>query len=427
MTLTPRLVVVCLVAFVLAGQKGQASPVDNKRFQELSRQAFLAASGSEISPDIDHEDANLSIPEIIAKYGYPIEIHNITTEDGYVLEAHRIPYGKTCGPAEGKKVAWLQHGLLGDSSNYIINGPGKGLGYVMADACYDVWIGNFRGNTYSKRHLQWDPKENAKEFWSYSWHEIGIYDVAANIDYALAVTGQESLYYVGHSMGTTTIWVLLSQKPEYNQKIRLMSALAPVAHTVHMISPLRLIAPFEGQLEWVINFLGLYEFLPSNALMDLLGKTVCHEASPIQLVCSNVLFLIAGYNFDQIDPLLLSVVLGHSPAGSSSGCVLHYGQGVNSGGFKLYNYGKEENLIRYGQETPPDYDWSKITAPVALYWGQNDWLAAPADAYRIAERLPNLVRFHRVNHDHFNHMDFIWAKDVETLVNNLVMEYIEKY
>lgn len=67
-------------------------------------------------------------PQIIEKYGYPIELHNITTADGYVLQAHRIPYGKECGPAEGKRVVWLQHGLLGDSSNWVINGPDKGLG-----------------------------------------------------------------------------------------------------------------------------------------------------------------------------------------------------------------------------------------------------------------------------------------------------------
>jgi len=297
----------------------------------------------------------------------------------------------------------------------------------LADLCYDVWMGNFRGNTYSKRHIEYDPVLHKREFWSHSWHELGYYDVAANIDYALAVTGQESLYYVGHSMGTTSIWVLLSERPEYNAKIRLFSALAPVAFTEHMTSPLRLIAPFSDSLEWILEFLGLYEFLPSSGLMDLLGKTLCRETSPVQFVCSNVLFLIAGYNFDQIDPLLLSIVMGHSPAGSASGNVLHYGQGINSQNFRKYDYGKAENLIRYGQEIPPEYDWSKITAKVALYWGANDWLAAPADAYRIAERIPNLVRFYRVNHNNFNHMDFIWAKDAETLINNPVIEYMSMY
>lgn len=62
---------------------------------------------------------------------------NITTDDGYILTAHRIPYGLTCGagvPVEGeeaKRVVWLQHGLMGDSSNWVITGPGnRGLGKI---------------------------------------------------------------------------------------------------------------------------------------------------------------------------------------------------------------------------------------------------------------------------------------------------------
>lgn len=57
-----------------------------------------------------------------------VEVHNITTADGYILTAHRIPYGKKCGPGGDKRVIWLQHGLLGDSSNYIVAGTEKGIG-----------------------------------------------------------------------------------------------------------------------------------------------------------------------------------------------------------------------------------------------------------------------------------------------------------
>jgi len=58
--------------------------------------------------------------------------------------------------------------------------------------------------------------------------------------------------------------------------------------------------------------------------------------------------------------------------------LVHYAQGVNTGIFRMYNHGKERNLELYGQEEPPMYDFSKITAPVALYWGENDWLGPPA-------------------------------------------------
>lgn len=72
------------------------------------------------------------------------------------------------------------------------------LGYILADQGYDVWIGNVRGNKYSRSHSYLDP-DNQIEFWDFSWHHIGIYDLPAMIDYVLEQTGQENLFYVGHS------------------------------------------------------------------------------------------------------------------------------------------------------------------------------------------------------------------------------------
>ena len=35
------------------------------------------------------------------------------------------------------------------------------------------------------------------------------------------------------------------------------------------------------------------------------------------------------------------------------------------------------NMEKYGQEEPPEYKIEKVTAPVAAYWSENDWVSSP--------------------------------------------------
>lgn len=57
------------------------------------------------------------------------------------------------------------------------------------------------------------------------------------IDYILGTTNERQLTYVGHSQGTTSFFVMASERPEYNQKIKSMHALAPVAFMKHCSNP----------------------------------------------------------------------------------------------------------------------------------------------------------------------------------------------
>lgn len=69
---------------------------------------------------------------MIEKYGYPVEVYHVQTPDGYILELHRIPYGKKSGPAENKPVAFVQHGILASSADWVIAGPDRGIGELSA-------------------------------------------------------------------------------------------------------------------------------------------------------------------------------------------------------------------------------------------------------------------------------------------------------
>lgn len=121
------------------------------------------------------------------------------------------------------------------------------------DNGYDVWLGNARGNVYSPNHTKYDPygsSSDRKHYWAFSWHQIGYYDLPAMIDYALNQSGETKLQFIGHSQGTTAFFVMSALRPNYNSKIKLMHALAPVAFMSHVVSPpIRLIAPFVSVLE----------------------------------------------------------------------------------------------------------------------------------------------------------------------------------
>lgn len=121
-------------------------------------------------------------------------------------------------------------------------------GYRLANENCDVWLSNTRGTVYGQNHTTLNPFGSSKErkaFWSFSFHEMGILDLPVIIDYILAETKVSKLHFIGHSQGTSAFFVMASKRPEYNQKIEMMHALAPIAFVKHLVSPpLRALAPF---------------------------------------------------------------------------------------------------------------------------------------------------------------------------------------
>lgn len=46
-----------------------------------------------------------------------------------------------------------------------------------------------------------------------------------------------------------------------------------------------------------------------------------------------------------------------------------------AGGFGQFDFGEKNNMEKYGQATPPQYNLSLVTSPVALYYSDNDRLS----------------------------------------------------
>lgn len=121
---------------------------------------------------------------------------------------------------------------------------------------------------------------------------------------------------------------------------------------------------------------------------------------------------------------MLPVYVSHAPAGASSRQMFHYRQLFESAKFRQYDHGKIENVLKYGQTTPPSYNISKITAPVALHYSDNDLLSDTVDVELLHKKLPNPVGMFRVPLAKFSHLDFIWAIDAPTLLYDSIRKLL---
>ncbi|XP_073819696.1 lipase 3-like [Musca autumnalis] len=371
----------------------------------------------------------------IASHGYPAETHEVVTEDGYILTVFRIPYShKLQNQNAQRPIVLIQHGLFSCSDAWMCIGPETDLGFLMADAGYEVWFGNARGTTYGRKHVS--RSTNHPYFWRFSWHEIGNYDIAAIIDYALATNGQgqKSLHYVGHSQGTTVFFALMSSRPEYNAKIKTAHMLAPVAFMSNMSDKLvRALSPYLGHHNTYAAFFKDQEFIPHNELFSKLLYNACAPHSKFRALCNMMAYLGEGV-MDNVDFGLINnwnmsaipTLMSSHPGGCSTNQICHYMQEQQSGCFCLYDHGKTKNMQVYGQPTPPDYPVEKITCEVHLWYGDNDTMAAVEDVERLAEKLPNRV-MHHMEDPTWAHADFAWHKEVRQFINDPIVEIINNY
>ncbi|VDN60868.1 unnamed protein product [Dracunculus medinensis] len=352
----------------------------------------------------------MTTPEIIAYYGYPVEIYSVTTEDGYILELHRIPYGKNGTTNDfhaNKSVIFLQHGFIGSSAVWVTNLPDQSAGFLFADAGYDIWMGNARGNTYSANHTLYTKKD--REFWEFTWNEISEIDLSTMIDFVLNKTNLKSLYYVGYSEGTLTMFVKLVTDQSFAKKIKKFFALGPIGTLTNIKGLIKIAAEnFMRPLRILVSIGG--EFMPNTSLFSRMSKAFCSIHS-ITAHCQDVMFQITGPDTSQMNQTRIPVYMTHLPAGTSIANLHHWAQMVNSHKVQMYDLGsRRKNQRRYGSDFPPVHNLSFVNVPVYLYWSDTDWLADKQDIQEgLLDVIPEEYLMENNEIQNFNHFDFIWG------------------
>ncbi|XP_056671060.1 gastric triacylglycerol lipase-like [Monodelphis domestica] len=365
----------------------------------------------------------LSVSQIIRYWKYPLEEHEVQTVDSYILTLHRIPYGRAGNKVSGQRpVIFLQHGLLSSAVSWISNLPNNSLAFILADAGFDVWMGNNRGNTYSRKHATLST--NSREYWAFSFDEMARYDLPASIDYIVEKTGQK-IYYVGHSQGTLIGFLAFSTVPQLAQKVKAFYALAPVFNAQYLRSlTFKLLFMVPAPLLKLL--VGDKVFLPETATNKLLATEVC-DNEITGTICGKIIFSLVGFDPKNLNMSRIDVYVSHGLQGTSVQNILHYAQTFHNipNVTQAFDWGsRKQNLAHYNQSIPPRYNLSSMRVPTALWSGQHDLLADPEDVANLVPQIPSLI-YHKILPT-YNHLDFVFGLGAPQDIYNEMIEMIKE-
>ena len=361
-------------------------------------------------------------------FSYPLETHKVTTEDGYILTLFRLQSKGSM--LSGKPVVFLQHGLFNDANSWLMNGEKNGLGFILANAGFDVWMGNNRGTKYSRIHKTYTTSD--PEFWDFSFDEFAEYDLPANLAYISLSTGTKKIRYIGHSQGTSQMFAALSD-PKIRPKV------APYIAVYYALAP---IVFLDKTLISSIQYLAYWRRLLADALISsggralLIGTCIWDQASINYWNGYCRLYPTECYSkvaYEDLNPAVdnwprtgYHNQLGES--GTSFNCLLHYAQMIrvqekNPYSFPKFDYGSAAaNMKKYGQATPPQYDLSLIREKVRLWVGSKDMLATLPEAKRILSVISQNTDASMVLLDQWGHETFHFAADNTAQYSRLVNE-----
>lgn len=429
---------------------------------------YQASTNDNYQQAYTESDRDRNVSEIIKSRGFEVKEYDVVTRDGYILTVQRIINPLVVSGERNKlRPVIMQHGLMSSSIDWVINSRDirptpypenrrrreqlfvnkinnktdqdpylesqehpNSLGFYLANQGFDVFLSNSRGNIYGQRHISlttWDIK-----FWDFSFDEQIAFDIPDTIAFVQNLTGHHKVGYVGHSQGTSLMFGLLSEKPEYANIVEPFVALAPVAYVDNTIS----IGKFLGIYISSVRNLPMFQhinvwFASSNTIIRFLTTLLCGNQVMPEDVCNTIFFLTFGYNQEEIDNSQLPAYLSHFPAGTSAKNIAHYGQEVLSHRFAKYDYGTHINRMRYGQDQSPDYNLSYIESKsIALFFADNDWLSVPKDLARLRANL-RVQPFALVNMTEvlpkWSHIDFLYGKHAGKLINTKVFEIFDYF
>ncbi|CAG9861082.1 unnamed protein product [Phyllotreta striolata] len=364
--------------------------------------------------------ADAKAPEIIKKSGYPFMEFKVKTKDGYILKLFRIPRVSSTKPA-----VFLMHGM--QSSCGIFLGLGKqSMAFLLYEAGYDVWLGNYRGSEYSEEHEAMNATQ--REYWDYSVDDIALKDIPAMLQLVSYYSRDRGkIIYIGHSLGTTLGMMFASEYPDFAaNSLSLLVMMSPTYKLPNIRTPYRFLFPLLYPAVDISNALNLVQSV-SRANLRNFTRPLCLSSPPLMIACLTAMNIFLG-PFSQIAPETIPVYFNQIPGGTSLRTLTFLTESSRNR-FRKYDYGIGKNRYLYGTDEPPEYDLKNIKVPVYIMFASNDWSISRQDCINFYKSLPERARYgmYEIRNLNFNHYDFLFGRNSKTLVVDKLIEVMDKF
>ncbi|RKF57378.1 putative lipase C16A3.12c [Erysiphe neolycopersici] len=364
--------------------------------------------------------------ELCTLFGYYVEEHVVQTGDGYMLGIHRLAWkkGEKVHPVNHglkgprKNVVYLHHGLLMCSEVWVcLTDEQRCLPFRLVEQGYDVWLGNNRGNKYSKKNLNLSP--NKVPFWDFSMDQFAFYDIPNTIQYILETTSVKSLSYIGFSQGTAQAFASLAVNPKLNKQVNVFIGLAPAMSPAGLSN--RIVdALIKASPQALFLLFGRRSILSSTTTW----QSILYPPIYCRAIDMAIKFLF-GWKTLNISLSQKLAAYHHLYSFTSTKSVVHWFQVIRTKSFQMYDDDQSKILsLRISDRFSKvaKFPTRNIKSPIYLIYGGSDSLV---DINVMLRELPPHTVAIQI--PHYEHLDFLWAREVDTLVFPHVFDALENF
>ena len=172
----------------------------------------------------------------------------------------------------------------------------------------------------------------------------------------------------------------------------------------------------------------LYNWIDSFLYLPAVSKYAAGFIHFLPRTVWTIIETICGFDkVYHVNMGLLPMMGRNDVGGTSTKNLVHWMQNFRSGRFAEFDYGSSKNFELYGSSTAKDYDLASLKTNLAntkilLFTGENDVLVNSKDLKTLISNLPSDMKSIQVVD--YNHLDYMWADDVNDNINGYVMDFL---